>query len=171
MQVQVVQADITTLEVHAIVNAANSRLAGGGGVDGAIHAAAGHGLMQACRELGGCPTGEARITPAFDLPARFVIHTVGPVWVDGLRGEPDLLRNCYRSSMALAARHGCESVAFSAISCGVYGYPVEQAARIAVDEVLGTPSGDGIPSRVLLVCFAEPTLGIYRRVLAERQST
>ncbi len=170
MKVQVVQADITTLEVDAIVNAANSRLAGGGGVDGAIHAAAGERLVQACRAIGGCPTGEARITPGFDLPSKFVIHAVGPIWSGGAHGEPDLLRACYRHAMTLASSHRCESVAFSAISCGVYGYPVEQAARIAVDEVLGTPPGGGIPSRVLLVCFAEPTLGTYRRVLAERQS-
>lgn len=169
MRVEVIQADITTLAVDAIVNAANSRLAGGGGVDGAIHAAAGERLLQACRELGGCPTGEARITPGFELPARFVIHTVGPIWVDGRSAEADLLRSCYRNSMALAVQHGCESVAFSAISCGVYGYPVEQAARIAVDEVLGTPPVGGIPSQVLLVCLAEPTLGVYHRVLAERQ--
>ena len=170
MKVQVVQADITTLEVDAIVNAANSRLAGGGGVDGAIHAAAGERLVQACRAIGGCPTGEARITPGFDLPSKFVIHAVGPIWSGGGHGESELLRACYRNAMSLASSHRCESVAFSAISCGVYGYPVEQAARIAVDEVLGTPPGDGIPSRVWLVCFAEPTLGTYRRVLAERQS-
>lgn len=170
MHVEVIQADITTLAVDAIVNAANSRLAGGGGVDGAIHRVAGPGLAEACRQIGGCHTGQAVITPGFALPARFVIHAVGPVWSGGERGEPALLRSCYRQALTLAAAGGCDSVAFSAISCGVYGYPVEQAARIAVDEVLGNPPGGGIPSRVLLVCFDEPTLGIYRRVLAERQS-
>lgn len=169
MLVEVIQADITTLEVDAIVNAANSRLAGGGGVDGAIHAAAGPGLMEACRRIGRCPTGEARITPGYALPSRYVIHAVGPIWAGGQSGEPELLRACYRHSLSLARSHQCQSVAFSAISCGVYGYPVEQAAGIAVDEVLGSPPVDGIPTRVLLVCFGEPTLGIYRRVLAQRQ--
>lgn len=170
MQVEVIQADITTLAVDAIVNAANSRLAGGGGVDGAIHRVAGPELARACRAIGGCPTGEARITPGFDLPARHVIHAVGPVWQDGRHGEPRLLRSCYRQAMALARAHGCPSVAFSAISCGVYGFPVEQAAAIAVDEILGTPPEGGVPSRVLLVCFGEPVLGAYRQALAERLS-
>ena len=168
MRIEVVQADITTLEVSAIVNAANSSLAGGGGVDGAIHRAAGPRLLEACREIGACPTGEARITPGFNLPATHVIHAVGPVWSGGREGEADLLRACYRNAMLLASSHTCESVAFSAISCGIYGYPVVQAARIAVDEVLRATSLGGVPSRVLLVCFDEPVLGSFTGALAER---
>lgn len=139
--IKIVQGDITTLAVDAIVNAANERMLGGGGVDGAIHSAAGRGLYEAClavtevRPGVRCPTGEARITPAFKLPAKFVIHTVGPVYRDGRRGEPELLAACYRNSLALAAENGCKSIAFPCISTGVYGYPVEDAAKIAVREV------------------------------------
>jgi O-acetyl-ADP-ribose deacetylase (regulator of RNase III) len=168
VQIEVIQADITNLRVSAIVNAANSDLAGGGGVDGAIHRAAGPKLMLACRQIGGCPTGEARITPAFDLPASFVIHAVGPVWQGGNRGEPELLRRCYRSAMALAISHACESLALSAISCGVYGYPVDGAAEIAVDEILATPVPGGLPSRVIFVCYSQTVLEAYSRALARR---
>ena len=139
--IKIVQGDITTLEVDAIVNAANQRMLGGGGVDGAIHRAAGPALYEAClkapevRPGVRCPTGEARITPGFDLPAKFVIHTVGPVYRDGLHGEPDLLAACYRNSLALAAANHCRSIAFPCISTGVYGYPVEDATKIAVKEV------------------------------------
>ncbi len=134
-QIRIVQGDITQLEVDVIVNAANSTLLGGGGVDGAIHRAAGPELLAACRPLGGCPTGEARITPGFKLPARWVIHTVGPVWQGGGRGEPALLRSCYARAFALAREKQLTSIAFPGISTGVYGYPKDQAAVIALAEM------------------------------------
>lgn len=148
--------------MDAIVNAANSSLLGGGGVDGAIHRAAGPELLQACRELGGCPTGEARATPGFGLAARWVIHAVGPVWRGGHRGEAEQLAGCYRSSLEIADELGARSIAFPAISTGVYGFPPEQAARIAVDTVRSAATSVEL---VRLVAFDEHTHGLYRKLL------
>jgi len=166
-RIEVIEADITTLDVDAIVNAANTSLLGGGGVDGAIHRAAGPGLLEECRGIGGCPTGEARITGGHRLRARHVIHTVGPVWNGGGRGEPELLASCYRSSLALAREAGVRSIAFPAISCGIYGYPPDQASRIAVREVSGFLGDNDLPERVLLVAFGPALLGVLRQALAE----
>ena len=164
-EIHVWQGDITTLRIDAIVNAANSSLLGGGGVDGAIHRAAGPELANHCRNLGGCRTGEARITPGFRLPAAHVIHTVGPVWRGGGHGEPDLLAACYRNSLALAEEHELEGIAFPAISCGIYGYPLEAAASIAVAELRRQrPAGSSL-QRLLLVPFAEDMAELYRRLL------
>lgn len=168
MRLEVAQADITTLAVDAIVNAANESLLGGGGVDGAIHRAAGPRLLAACRLLPEtrpgvrCPTGEARITSGFDLPARFVIHTVGPVWRGGSHREPDLLAACYENCLNLAREHGVGSIAFPAISAGVYGYPLEEAARIAVDGVLRAPHR---PERVVFCTFGAAATRVYRHLL------
>lgn len=147
------QGDITTLAIDAIVNAANSSLLGGGGVDGAIHRAAGPELTAHCATLGGCPTGEARITPGFRLPARHVIHTVGPFWRGGGFGEAELLAACYRNSLTLAKRHGVRTIAFPAISCGVYGYPADKAVKIAIDTCRAALNEQDEPMRILLVAF------------------
>jgi len=157
-----VHADITTLSVDAIVNAANSSLLGGGGVDGAIHRAAGPELVQECRLLRGCQIGDAKLTKGYRLPARFVIHTVGPIWRDGAHGEPELLAFCYRRSLELANRLKLKSIAFPAISTGIYGFPKQQAATIAVKEVR---SNLGNLDRVLFVCFDSETAEIYRKLL------
>jgi O-acetyl-ADP-ribose deacetylase (regulator of RNase III) len=159
------QGDITRQDVDAIVNAANSSLLGGGGVDGAIHRAAGPELVEHCRGLGGCATGDAKATPGFRLPARWVIHTVGPVWRGGEHGEPDLLASCYRTSLVRADELGARSVAFPAISTGVYGYPVEPAAAIAVATVRSTPTRVEL---VRFVCFDAATFAAYERLLPTR---
>lgn len=152
-RMEIVLGDITKLEVDAIVNAANSRLAGGSGVDGAIHQAAGPELLAECRTLGGCPTGAAKITRGYRLPAKHVIHAVGPVWHGGHDNEPELLASCYRCSLQLAVQHGLKSIAFPAISCGVYRFPIGQAARIAVTEVAAFLKTDTSLERVVFVCF------------------
>lgn len=160
-------ADITRLSVDAIVNAANETLLGGGGVDGAIHRAAGPQLLAECRSLGGCPTGEARITDGYRLPARRVIHTVGPVWQGGDRGEAALLARCYRNSLALAWQYEIETIAFPAISCGVYGYPVAPATAIAVREVRDFLATSDRPREVIFACFSQEMLEVYREALAQ----
>lgn len=163
--IEVRVADITTLDVGAIVNAANTTLLGGGGVDGAIHRVAGPGLLAECRTLGGCPTGQARITAGYRLPARHVIHTVGPVWRGGSHGERALLAACYRSCLDLAREHGIGSVAFPAISCGAYGFPPAEACRIAVREVRDFQARYGVPGSVILVSFSEEMRDLYERCL------
>jgi O-acetyl-ADP-ribose deacetylase (regulator of RNase III) len=168
MKIEVWQGDLTTLAVDAVVNAANSSLLGGGGVDGAIHRAAGPELQAHCRSLGGCPTGEARLTPGCRLPARYVIHAVGPVWQGGGKGEAELLAACYRNSLALAESHNLSSIAFPAISCGIYGYPAEQAAAIAVAELQKPRPGDSSLRRALLVAFSADMAELYRRLLEAR---
>jgi O-acetyl-ADP-ribose deacetylase (regulator of RNase III) len=159
------QADITTLQVDAIVNAANSTLLGGGGVDGAIHRAAGPQLLEACRHLGGCEVGDAKITPGFRLPAKFVIHTVGPVWHGGGADEPALLASCYRRSLLLAAGQPIASIAFPAISTGVYGYPIELAARDAIDTVKSVAAETPSIKEVMFCCFSAADLAVYERYL------
>ena len=161
-----VTGDITRLAVDAIVNAANESLLGGGGVDGAIHRAAGPELLAHCRTLGGCPTGEARITPGFALPAKHIIHTVGPVWHGGGRGEPQRLAACYRNCFRLAKEHGLASLAFPAISCGVYGYPREAAARIAAAECRQALADNPGLEQVLLVAFDEAMAALLRQAIA-----
>lgn len=175
MHLEIIEGDITTLHVDVIVNAANERMLGGGGVDGAIHRAAGPDLLKACEAIPEirpgvrCPTGEARITPAFALPARWVVHTVGPVWQGGDQDEPRLLAACYRNSLRLAAEQGTRSIAFPAISCGVFGYPIQAAAQIAVRSLR-----EGLqhwPMRTQLVAFGQQTAGALRSALAAPNST
>jgi O-acetyl-ADP-ribose deacetylase len=171
-RVRVIQGDITTVKVDAIVNAANSSLLGGGGVDGAIHKAAGPELYEECRALGGCGTGEAKITHGHWLPAKWVIHTVGPIWNEGRRGEDDKLARCYRNSFALAASHAIRSIAFPAISTGAYGFPYRRAAEIAVRETIRFLKQNQTVQQVVFVCFdkegAETYSAVVKNLLAER---
>ena len=160
-RITVVEGDITRQHVDAIVNAANSSLLGGGGVDGAIHRAAGPELLAECRTLGGCPTGQAKITRGYRLPAKWVIHTVGPVWHGGDRGEDELLASCYRNSLALAVAHGIRTIAFPAISTGVYGFPLDRATKIAVTEVTRFLEADASVEQVIFVCFGRRTYEVY----------
>jgi O-acetyl-ADP-ribose deacetylase (regulator of RNase III) len=169
-RIEIVQADITTLPVDAIVNAANSSLLGGGGVDGAIHRSAGPRLLEATRKIGGCPTGQARLTPGFDLPAKWIIHTVGPIWQSGHAGEDGLLASCYRESLNLAVSVGATTVAFPAISTGAYGFPVERAARIAITEIGANLEHSPEIDRVVIAVRGDEAMRIHRDALARHPS-
>lgn len=164
-RLKIIQGDITTVKVEAIVNAANQSLLGGGGVDGAIHRAAGPELLAECRTLHGCRTGEAKLTKGYKLPAKYVIHTVGPIYRDGHHGEPELLADCYRHSLQLAEEKGIRSVAFPSISTGVYGYPIEDAARIALHEILTFLDGHPDMQEVIMCCFSRRDYDIYQATL------
>lgn len=164
-QLEVIHGDITKLQVDAIVNAANSSLLGGGGVDGAIHRAAGPQLIEECRKLDGCSTGEAKITKGYNLPARFVIHTVGPVWQGGNNYEDELLASCYRNSLKLAAEYNCQSIAFPNISTGIYGFPKERAAIIAINVVKEFVANNPIPGEIIFVTFGNDNFEIYNKLL------
>ena len=169
MPLEIVRNDITKMSVDAIVNAANTTLLGGGGVDGAIHRAAGPQLLEECRTLHGCRTGEAKITRGYRLPARHVIHTPGPRWRDGQHGEPELLANCYRNSLRLASENGCHTVDFPSISTGIYHFPLNQAAEIAVREITAYLAGHPEITRVRMVCFDSRTRAAYEAALAAQE--
>lgn len=164
-KISVIKGDITLQKVDAIVNAANNSLLGGGGVDGAIHKAAGSGLLEECRKIKGCPTGEARITGGYNLPARFVIHTVGPVWRGGNEGEAEALAKCYRNCLEVALQHGIKTIAFPSISTGAYGFPVELASRIAVREVTSMLEKNGSIEKVVFVCFNRTAYCCYLKLI------
>lgn len=166
-RISIIQGDITKIADDAIVNAANNTLLGGGGVDGAIHASAGPDLLDACRLLGGCETGKAKITPGFNLPARFVIHTVGPIWYGGEQGEPELLASCYRESLKLAVEYNLKTIAFPSISTGAFGYPLNDASRIAIREIVEFLRADSYLMRATLVCFSYRDYEIYCQSYAE----
>ncbi|PJJ75454.1 O-acetyl-ADP-ribose deacetylase (regulator of RNase III) [Thermoflavifilum aggregans] len=170
-RIHVIQGDITRLQVYAIVNAANSSLLGGGGVDGAIHRAAGPELLEACRKIGGCPTGEARITPGFRLPARYVIHAVGPVWHGGKHGEAELLASCYRHSLQLAADHGLKQIAFPAISTGAYGYPFDEASSIAIRTVKEWLAAHNMVEEVYFVLFSDHHYQRFQQFLHKEETS
>ncbi len=164
-KLEIIKADITAINVDAIVNAANSKLAGGGGVDGAIHRAAGPQLLEECKTLNGCETGKAKITKAYNLPSKFVIHAVGPVWRGGNQKEDDLLRSCYYESLKLAKENNLKSIAFSNISTGIYGFPKERAAKIAIETVKDFVKKENKPELIYFVCFDEENLNIYKNIL------
>jgi len=166
-KIEIQKGDITKFEVDAIVNAANTTLLGGGGVDGAIHRAAGHELLEACRKLNGCSTGEAKITPGFKLQAKYVIHTVGPIWSGGNRNEDELLENCYRNSLARTLNNNIKTIAFPSISTGAYHFPLERATRIAVTEVKNFLQEHPAINKVIFVCFVDRTYDVYEKVLKD----
>jgi O-acetyl-ADP-ribose deacetylase (regulator of RNase III) len=166
-RMEVIEGDVTRQDVDAIVNAANTTLLGGGGVDGAIHRAAGPKLLEECRKLGGCATGDAKITSGYQLPARWVIHTVGPIWHGGRRREDEMLASCYRKSLALAAKNRLKTIAFPCISTGAYGFPIERATRIAVREVKAFLAKNTTVEKVIFVCFLRRDLEVYEKVLEE----
>ena len=165
-RISLIQGNLVEQGVDAIVNAANTSLLGGGGVDGAIHRAAGPGLLEECRTLGGCPTGQARITAGYDLPANHVVHTIGPVYRDGARGKPELLASAYRSSLELAQQHGLKSIAFPSISTGAYRYPIEEASRIALETAIAWMRKHRVPDKVVFVLFSQQDLEVYEESLA-----